>query len=199
MWFGTALLTLWFFLVPTTLLAQSPGCRDPYTDNSIGGEQRAKLLLENGAACVLGIADFDQVIRLKPDATEAWYNRVTALVAAHKYDHGIADLSEAIRLQPDLARAYCNRGLAHERQHDYDSAIADANAGIEKDANLALCHFVRGDAYVEKGEYQKAVKELSVGLDLKPGNPELSASAVKRMSTSASATRLLQTLGLPWR
>ena len=53
MWFGTALLSaLWFFLVPATLLAQSPGCRDPYTDNSIGGEQRAKLLLENGAACV---------------------------------------------------------------------------------------------------------------------------------------------------
>ena len=42
------------------------------------------------------MADLDQAIKLKPELTEAWYNRGTALLTVHEYGRGIADLDEAI-------------------------------------------------------------------------------------------------------
>ena len=160
MWFGTALLSaLWFFLVPTTLLAQSPGCRDPYTDNSIGGEQRAKLLLENGAACVRegkplqSIALFSELIGLDPQNDAAYLNRGNVYLQVGQMDSGIADFDQVIRLKPDATEAWYNRGTALVAAHKYDHGIADLSEAIRLQPDLARAYCNRGLAHERQHDY----------------------------------------------
>ena len=113
---GIALLgALWSFLVPATVLAQAPGCRDPYPDNSIGSERRAQLLLENAGACVRegkplqSIALFSELIGLDPHNAGAYLNRGNAYLQVGQLESGIADFDRAIRLKPDATEAWYNR------------------------------------------------------------------------------------------
>jgi tetratricopeptide (TPR) repeat protein len=71
------------------------------------------------------IADYSEVIRLKPDYAAAYYNRGNAYYDLKQYDEAMADYSEVIRLKPDYAGGYNNRGNAHYDLKQYDQAIAD--------------------------------------------------------------------------
>jgi cytochrome c-type biogenesis protein CcmH/NrfG len=48
----------------------------------------------------LGVADFDEVIRLDPSCSDAWNNRGNVWRSQGEYDTALADYTEAIRLDP---------------------------------------------------------------------------------------------------
>ncbi|MDF3074787.1 MAG: peptidase caspase catalytic subunit p20, partial [Alphaproteobacteria bacterium] len=76
------------------------------------------------------IADFDQVIQLKPDDATAYYNRGNVYIRKRQYDRAIVDYDHAIQLKPDHTNAYNNRGNAYVARGQYDRAIADYNEVI---------------------------------------------------------------------
>ena len=93
------------------------------------------------------IADYDEVIRLNPNASfiaSAFNNRGGAYDSKGDYDRAIADFNEALRFDHNYAFAFNNRGLAYARKGDYDRAMADYNEAIRLNAKFALAFCNRG-------------------------------------------------------
>jgi tetratricopeptide (TPR) repeat protein len=83
------------------------------------------------------IADYDQVIQLKPDDADAYISRGVAYGHKGNYDRAIADYDKAIQLKPGDTAAYYYRGTAHAHKGDYDEAITDYTRTIELAPNYA--------------------------------------------------------------
>jgi hypothetical protein len=77
------------------------------------------------------IADFDKAIQLKPDFSEAYFNRCDTLRRTGKLDRAVADCGEAARLNPDYfeprdltLRMLFGRGDIDTARDKVDEAIA---------------------------------------------------------------------------
>ena len=81
------------------------------------------------------ITDYTQAIKLKPDDTEAYYNRGNAYDSKGNHDQAITDYTQAIKLKPDLAEAYYNRGITYKAKKDKLRAIADFRKCVELNKN----------------------------------------------------------------
>ena len=113
------------------------------------------------------IADFDQAIKLKPDAL-AYFNRGNAYYDKGQHDRAIADYDQAIRLKPKFAPAYDNRGAAYNNKGDYDRAIADYDQAIKLKPDDAYAYNSRGLAYSKKGLLDRAIADYDQAIRLKP-------------------------------
>src|SRR5262245_52286503 len=70
------------------------------------------------------IADHSEIIRLKSDDAEAYYDRGWVTWAERKYKASLKDLDQAIKLKPDYAAAYDTRASSYLLTKQYDRAIA---------------------------------------------------------------------------
>lgn len=151
---------------------------------------RGKVYLSSGLRnySEVAIADFTEVIRLKPNYAETYFLRAKAALlttqifsgelvdlapVAIDYDSAIADLTRFFQLQPntpqnkpELASAYAIRANANLEKGFYDQAIADANQILELDPRESI-YAVRGRAYYGKGEYTKAIADYTNVLQIK--------------------------------
>lgn len=73
----------------------------------------------------LAIADFNEAIRLEPEAAGAYDNRGQARHATGDAEGALTDYAEAIRLLPTFYDAYFHRALAWEKKRNDTAAIAD--------------------------------------------------------------------------
>jgi lipoprotein NlpI len=71
------------------------------------------------------LADYDQVIRLKPEFADAFDGRAAARIAMGDADGALADENRAIELNPKLAWAYNSRGFMNYNRHEFAQAAAD--------------------------------------------------------------------------
>ena len=65
------------------------------------------------------------MIELKPDYTNAYYNRGIVKNNLKDYYGAIADYSKVIELEPDDADAYYNRGVLKNNLGDLNGACVD--------------------------------------------------------------------------
>ncbi len=79
------------------------------------------------------LRDYDQVIRLQPDFSFAYYNKANILCTQREWKTAIDTYTRAIEVDPDFAEAYFNRGLTYI----YISGNADANADEDLQRGLA--------------------------------------------------------------
>ena len=83
--------------------------------NSGGHKERESAYFNRGLAYQAkgdydrAIADYDQVIRLNPEAIHAYNNRGVAYNAKGDHHRAIANLDQAIRLNPENDKAHNNR------------------------------------------------------------------------------------------
>src|SRR5438874_12095009 len=69
------------------------------------------------------IIEFNQAIRLYPNAPTVYYNRGNAYQSKNDFDRSISDYNEVIRLAPDFPQAYNNRGRSYQSRMQLDRAI----------------------------------------------------------------------------
>jgi tetratricopeptide (TPR) repeat protein len=118
------------------------------------------------------IADYDEVIRLDPNNTNALNNR--GLAYQKKGDHGqaIADFNEALRINPSNSIAFNNRGSAYYHQGDYARANADFNEAIRLDPRYADAFNNRCWMRAIWGQLQEALADCNEALRLSPNSSE---------------------------
>jgi tetratricopeptide (TPR) repeat protein len=116
------------------------------------------------------IAEFTEVIRLKPDFAKAYLDRGNAYYNKKDYDKAIADYNALLRFNPNDISAYGNRGLAHVKKEDYDQAIADFTEIIRLKPDFAKAYLERSNAYLNKGNYDKAISDYNELLRLNPND-----------------------------
>ncbi|MBI2412736.1 MAG: tetratricopeptide repeat protein [Deltaproteobacteria bacterium] len=114
-------------------------------------------VLHNGAGRYDdAIADFDQMLMLKPDNSDAYYNRALAFSMTGRYREAVEDLTKAIGLRPEDPEAYNNRGGAYVRLGDYDAAVSDFKKAIELDPSNPIAYQNLRVVYSRIGSSQNA-------------------------------------------
>ena len=93
----------------------------------LSGMTRRQQLGQYNAA----IENYDTAIRLRPDYTEAYYNRGIAKHKLGRYTAAVEDYDTAIRLRPDYTEVYYNRGIAKRKLGRYTAAIEDYDTAIQ--------------------------------------------------------------------
>ena len=86
------------------------------------------------------IADFDAVLRLKPDYIFARFNRGVALDAAGRYDDAIADFDATIAYDPQSGAGYFYRGQAKFHAQRFAAAAEDFAQDVGFTPEHALGH-----------------------------------------------------------
>lgn len=145
------------------------------------------------------LAEYDEAIRLNPEAAEAYFNRGKA---KRQSPSAIADFDEAIRCDPNFADAYFYRGCLKDylaqsesvraARHDARrSAIADFGEAIRLDLGfreLLHAYYRRGLAKYDLDRYEDAITDLDEALRLiKQGDPECLFSEITELRAEAEA------------
>jgi tetratricopeptide (TPR) repeat protein len=118
------------------------------------------------------IADYDKVIKIKPDFAAAYNNRGNVYSDKGEYDKAIADYDKAIEIKPYYAKAYNNRGNVYAYKGEYDKAIGDYDKVIEIKPNDAEFYNGRGIAYYMKGEHDRAIADFDKVIEIRPDSAE---------------------------
>jgi len=116
----------------------------------------------------LALADFNKVIELNPEDSDAYYNRGLTYKNRKNYDRAIDDYSVAIKLDSRYVDAYNNRGNVYGRKGEYKAAITDFNQTITLSPDNASAYFNRGLAYYSQGLYTLAIEDFQKAIELNP-------------------------------
>ncbi|MBH8555626.1 CHAT domain-containing protein, partial [Nostocaceae cyanobacterium CENA357] len=92
------------------------------------------------------IASYDNVLRIKPDLYEAWYNRGGALGDLGQYEEAIASYDNVLRIKSDLYEAWYNRGVALKNLARFEQAIASYDNALRIKPDLHQAWINRGIA-----------------------------------------------------
>ena len=70
------------------------------------------------------LVDFDKAIKLNPEETEFYINRVEILLKKDLYTKALSDFDKIISLEPKSNIWFLRRGLLKIKQSKYDEALA---------------------------------------------------------------------------
>jgi WD40 repeat protein/serine/threonine protein kinase/Tfp pilus assembly protein PilF len=101
------------------------------------------------------IAEYTQMIRIRPESASAYQGRGALYSRNGEFDAAIADDDQAIRLDPTLAAAYVNRASALLEKGDFDRAAADLSKVIELTPQRASWWNWRGLAQLADGQQEE--------------------------------------------
>jgi VCBS repeat-containing protein len=76
------------------------------------------------------IAEYSEVVRIRPEHISAYYNRGLVYYEDQRYGRAIEDFDKVLGLRPDYAGAFVNRGNAYYRQGFYGQAAEDYATAI---------------------------------------------------------------------
>ncbi len=76
------------------------------------------------------VADYDVVLRLNSNDTQALTGRGHAKFALGDYEAALADYEQVIKLVPENATAFVNRGDVHQRLGNWESTCADFETAL---------------------------------------------------------------------
>ena len=82
-----------------------------------------------------GLKSIDEFIEMKPDDSEGWYNKGTALMKMKEYTDAIVAFDKAVELDPAATEKRYNHGLTLWALNRHDDALASFRKimGIEVD------------------------------------------------------------------
>lgn len=118
----------------------------------------------------LAILAYDNVIHLKSDFVEVYYDRGKAKYELKRYEDAVADYDDAIRLKSDFVKAYYHRGRAKHELKQYKAAIYDYDNALRLKPDDADSYFNRGLAKYALGQYKSVITDYNTVLLFTPDN-----------------------------
>jgi len=118
------------------------------------------------------MADYDEALKLRPNAAFAWANKGTLLFDLGRTDSAYIYLDRALQLKPDLAGALNNRGAIKGQRGDLAGAIQDFSRAIAADPSFRDSYENRAVAYYMAGAFERAIADSRRALELDPQNPD---------------------------
>lgn len=114
------------------------------------------------------IADYDEVIRRKPEMASAYQQRAVAHKLSGQLEKAVADFDHAIRLSPKNVSALMSRGFVHFQQSDHQRAVEDFAAVIEIEPRAAAAYNNRGYNLQQLGKSTEALADYNRAIELAP-------------------------------
>src|SRR5436190_1698992 len=114
------------------------------------------------------IADYTEVLRLRPNEERTLNNRGVALSYKGEHDRAIADFNRSLKLKPKSPETHLNRGLAYYEKREYARAIADYDQALRAAPRDAKIIFTRGNAYSALGQSDRAMADYDAAVRIAP-------------------------------
>ena len=114
------------------------------------------------------LLDYNEAIRLLPNADYPYNNRGNLWLEKKNYDLAMADYDKAISLNPNNARAYNNRGKIWTERKQYDRALLDYEQAIKLAPSYANAFYNRGNVWRERRDRDRAMADYSEAIRLDP-------------------------------
>ncbi len=121
-------------------------------------------------------ASFKQVVELKPDNAEGYYNLGTLSLRRNNLEQARAYLEKTLKLRPDYPEAWNNlgmiaaqEGMPHEAIRNFQQALT-----LRPDYVIALLNL--GNLFRRQGNFERSEQYLNSALQLEPDNPEINYS-----------------------
>lgn len=125
----------------------------------------ARLLLEQPQAA---LADYQTVVRLRPDDPESHHALGAALAYLQRFGEAAGEFESALRLNSQMALAWDNLGIVRLKQHRFAEAAAAHEQAVRLMPDSAEAHLHLGLDYQELGRPEESVQLFRKALALKP-------------------------------
>jgi len=119
---------------------------------------------------------FQQVIAVKPDDADAYYNLGTLNLRRNSLQQARDYLEQSLKLRTDYPEAWNNLGMIAAQQGQPDEAIRDFQQSLALRPTYAIALLNLGNVYRRQRAFDKAEQCLNQALTLEPGDAEISYS-----------------------
>lgn len=116
----------------------------------------------------LAKADFEQLVKLKPQSGPAWSGLAMATYLTGDSETSLAHATKALKLDNSSAEAYYVRGMVRYDNSEFRSALPDFEQAVELSPDDAANHERLGWTYLELKEFQNALPCFEQALKLDP-------------------------------
>lgn len=129
------------------------------------------------------IADYNEYIKIRPNAASVWFNRGIAYMAKAEaamnrsdFEKAAEDLTQAIKLDPKDKDVFINRGNVYSRLMVIDFnrylrlAIDDYTQAIKLDPRSAAAYSGRSRVYEDSNQLDKAFADVNTSIRLNPND-----------------------------
>lgn len=114
------------------------------------------------------IADYDSVIKAKPELASAYQQRAVAHKLNGSLDKAIKDFNKAIELNDKNVSAIMGRGFVHFQRANHAEAVADFGRVIELEPRAAAAYNNRGFNLQKLGKDKEAFSDFNKAIELAP-------------------------------
>jgi Flp pilus assembly protein TadD/peroxiredoxin len=121
-------------------------------------------------------AYFQQVVTVRPNDAEAYYNLGTLFLRRNQFDQARINLQTALRLRPDYPEAWNNLGMMAAQEGHADEAIQNFQQSLQQRPTYAIALQNLGNVYRRQGNSAAALDALNKALALQPDDPEANYS-----------------------
>jgi tetratricopeptide (TPR) repeat protein len=118
------------------------------------------------------VESFKQVIKIKPDCAQAYYNMATILKDQGRLDEAFEIYKTALTIKPDYAEAYNNMGVVLQEQGKLEEAIEAYNKALTRKPDYAEAYYNIGNAIQKKGRLEEAIEAYKKAVAIKPDYAE---------------------------
>lgn len=138
------------------------------------GDHQAALLYEKGNIFSANtqyeeaIVSYDKALRLKPDFSQAWFNRGSILYQVGKYKESLISYERALQINSNDHEAWQSRGNVLGHLGRYEEAIASYDCSLQIDPNQYISWYDRGLALSVLGRYKEAILSFDKTLTINP-------------------------------
>jgi tetratricopeptide (TPR) repeat protein/peroxiredoxin len=119
---------------------------------------------------------FQQVIAVKADDPEAYYNLGTLNLRRNNIQQAREYLEQSLKLRPNYPEAWNNLGMIAAQQGLPDEAIRDFQQSLLLRPAYAIALLNLGNVYRRRRDFEKAEQCFSQALALQPDDPEINYS-----------------------
>ena len=114
------------------------------------------------------IESYKQVLKIKPDYAEAYYNMGVALKSKGNPEAAIDSYKQALKIKPNYAEAHNNMGNALTDKDDLEGAIDSYKQALKIKPNYAEAYYNMGVALTNKDDLEGAIDSYKQALKIKP-------------------------------
>jgi tetratricopeptide (TPR) repeat protein/SAM-dependent methyltransferase len=114
------------------------------------------------------IDSYKEVIKIKPDFAEAYYNMGNALQDKDDLKAAIDSYRKALKIKPDFAEVYNKVGTAMQGKGDLKAAIDSYKQALKIKPDYAEAFKNMGNALNDEGDLEGAIDSFEQALKIKP-------------------------------
>ncbi|MBE9125054.1 MULTISPECIES: Uma2 family endonuclease [unclassified Coleofasciculus] len=114
-------------------------------------------------------AKLEQLLEIKPDKEDAWYNQGNELFKLERYEEAIINYEKPLQKKQDFSDAWYNRGNALFQLGRYEDAIKSYDKALKgKEDEFYEAWYNRGDTLFHLEHFEDAIYSWRKALEIKP-------------------------------